>query len=138
MVKDFKNTVWIGLEYFCDEGDAFWDMPDGDFIAFAVDELIKIGAIASAADVLAAHRERVKKAYPAYFGGYARFAELRGFIDSIPNLYCVGRNGQHCYNNMDHSMVTALKAVENIIARKEDMGDLWDVNVEKEYHEEIL
>jgi len=138
MVQDFENTVWIGLEYFCNEGDEFWKMPDDAYIAFAVAELIKIGVIASAADVLFSHRKRVRKAYPAYFDTYSQFAELRGFLDSIPNLSCVGRNGQHRYNNMDHSMVTAFNAVGNIISGKKDKADIWNVNMEQGYHEEKI
>ncbi|MCL2671087.1 MAG: NAD(P)/FAD-dependent oxidoreductase [Clostridiales bacterium] len=136
MVQDFENTVWIGLEYFCDEGDEFWTMPDEGFTAFAIGELIQIGVIANAADVLATHRERVKKAYPAYFDTYAEFEILRAYLDAIPNLYCVGRNGQHRYNNMDHSMLTAFEAVECIIHDTKDKQRIWNVNTEAEYHEE--
>jgi protoporphyrinogen oxidase len=136
MVKDFENTIWIGLEYFCHEGDMFWDMPDGTFTALAVDELIKVGVIASASDVLYVRRERVKKAYPAYFDTYEEFSQLREFLDSIYNLYCIGRNGQHRYNNMDHSMVTAFEAVESIMNQKKGKDAIWDVNTEQDYHEE--
>jgi len=135
MVQDFENTVWIGLEYFCDEGDESWEMPDDAYIASAVAELIKIGVIASATDVLFSHRKRVRKAYPAYFDTYTQFARLRAFLDSIPNLNCVGRNGQHRYNNMDHSMITAFEAVASIISGKKDKGDIWNVNMEKGYNE---
>ena len=136
MVKNFNKNVWIGLEYFCDEGDKYWEKPDNEYIQFAIDELIKIGVIASTSDVLATHREQVKKAYPAYFDTYAEFETLRGFLDSIPNLYCVGRNGQHRYNNMDHSMVTAFEAVKNIISENLVKENIWNVNTEMEYHEE--
>jgi protoporphyrinogen oxidase len=136
MVKDFENTVWIGLEYFCDEGDEYWLMSDDEYISFAEAELVKIGVIKSMTDVLFAHREKVKKAYPAYFDTYAEFPKLRLFLDSIPNLYCVGRNGQHRYNNMDHSMVTAFEAIGNIISGIKGKENIWNVNTEKEYHEE--
>jgi len=136
MVKDFERHVWIGLEYFCDEGDDYWKMPDEAYIAFAVEELVKIGVIASSSDVLATHRERIKKAYPAYFDTYAEFGSLRKFLDAIPNIYCVGRNGQHRYNNMDHSMVTAFEAIENIISGEKEKNNVWNVNTEGEYHEE--
>jgi len=136
MVKDFENTVWLGLEYFCNEGDEFWQMSDAEYIAFAEAELVKIGVIKSVTDVLFAHREKVKKAYPAYFDAYAEFPKLRFFLDSISNLYCVGRNGQHRYNNMDHSMATAFEAVGNIISGRKDKENIWYVNTEKEYHEE--
>jgi len=136
MVKDFEKTVWLGLEYFCDEGDKYWQMPDDDYIKFAVDELVKVGVVRSASDILATHRERVKKAYPAYFDTYAEFETLRMFLDSIPNLYCVGRNGQHRYNNMDHSMATAFEAVVNIVYGKTCKDKIWNVNTEEAYHEE--
>ncbi len=135
MVKDFENNVWIGLEYFCNEGDEFWNMSDEEFIAFASDELAKIGIIEKE-DILDSVRARVKKAYPAYFGTYAEFDKVREYLDGIDNLYCIGRNGQHRYNNMDHSMMTAFEA-----ARAAGRGDtsreaIWNVNTEKEYHEE--
>jgi len=135
MVKDFKNTVWIGLEYFCNEGDNFWEMPDDKYIQFAVSEIVKIGIIASASDVLFANRVRIKKAYPAYFDTYAEFSELRKFLDSISNLYCIGRNGQHRYNNMDHSMVTAFETVNCIKSNLTDKTIIWNVNTDQEYHE---
>lgn len=135
MVQDFEDTVWIGLEYFCDEGDEFWTMGDEAYTQFAIRELIQIGVIASASDVLSTHRERVKKAYPAYFDTYAEFDKLRAHLDTIENLYCVGRNGQHRYNNMDHSMCTAFEAVDNIIRGRMDKNNIWNVNTEQEYHE---
>lgn len=134
MVKDFENTVWIGLEYFCKEGDDFWQMSDKDFIDFAVNELAKIDVI-NKADVKDAVRIKVKKAYPAYFGSYAQFDEVQNFLNVISNLYCIGRNGQHRYNNMDHSMVTAMEAVKVISSGSEDKSSIWNVNTEKEYHE---
>ncbi len=135
MVKDFEKYVWIGLEYFCDEGDEYWNMSDEDFIEFAKNELEKIGVI-DKADVVDAHRERVKKAYPAYFDTYSRMDELIGYLNGYENLYCVGRNGQHRYNNMDHSMVTAFETVEAILNNKKDKSPIWNVNTEEEYHEE--
>jgi protoporphyrinogen oxidase len=136
MVKEFEKNVWLGLEYFCDEGDTYWEMSDEAFIKFAVDELVKIGVIRSATDVLDTHRERIKKAYPAYFDTYTEFETLRTFLDSIPNLYCVGRNGQHRYNNMDHSMVTAFAAAGNIVSGSMTKDNIWNINTEQEYHEE--
>ena len=135
MVDDPVNTVWIGLEYFCREGDDFWNMTDSEAVEFAVDELVKMGVI-DKADVLKSHRERVKKAYPAYFDTYAQMNDIISYLDSISNLYCIGRNGQHRYNNMDHSMATAFEAVDNIRSGRTDKSNVWNVNTEQEYHEE--
>ena len=135
MVNDFTKYVWIGLEYFCDEGDKYWNMSDEEFIELAKSELEKIGVI-DKADVLDAHRERVKKAYPAYFDTYSEMDKLIKYLDGYKNLYCVGRNGQHRYNNMDHSMVTAFKAVDAIVNNKKDKSPIWNVNTEDEYHEQ--
>ena len=134
LVKDYENTMWIGLEYFCTEGDKFWNMSKEDFIQMAIDELVKIDIIRKE-DVLDACHVKIKKAYPSYYGSYYRLDEVKTFLDTIPNLYCLGRNGQHRYNNMDHSMMTAIECVRNIkngIASKEN---IWNVNTEKEYHE---
>ena len=135
MVKDPEHTVWMGLEYFCSEGDEMWNDSDEHFISTAIDELIKMGIIESKENVLDATRLRVKKAYPAYFGSYDNFSVVRNELDSISNLYCVGRNGQHRYNNMDHSMLTGLIAADYIKENKTDKEALWNVNTEKEYHE---
>lgn len=134
MVKDPENTVWIGLEYFCNEGDNFWNMKDEECIRYAAKELTAMGII-STTDVLDSHRERVKKAYPAYFDTYNRMNEVVDYLNTIENLYCVGRNGQHRYNNMDHSMATAMRAVDCISGEISDKNIIWEVNTEKEYHE---
>lgn len=135
MVSD-ENKVWIGLEYFCNEGDEMWTSPDEEFIAKAIDELVKINVIESKENVFDSTIVHVKKAYPAYFGTYENFDGVKDYLNTIDNLYCVGRNGQHRYNNMDHSMATAMVAVDGIIAGKTDKSELWEVNTEKEYHEE--
>ena len=129
-----KDTVWIGLEYFCNQGDELWEMTDTDFISFAIDELEKIDVIDNC-DVLDATILRVPKTYPAYLGTYDRFDELRAFTDSIENLFLIGRNGMHRYNNADHSMLTAMAAVENIINGIKTKQNIWEVNTEQEYHE---
>ena len=134
MVRDWRNTVWLGLEYFCSEGDAMWTMPERDFIDFAVGELVSIGLIRRE-DVLDAVRIPVRKAYPAYFGTYAEFDAVRAYLDSIPNLYCIGRNGQHRYNNMDHSMLCAMEAVR-ALRGEIPKSAVWEVNSEQEYHEQ--
>lgn len=136
MVEDPENTVWIGLEYFCNENDSFWNLSDEACIDMAAKELASMGVINSSSDVLDSHRERVKKAYPAYFDTYSEIDTLIEYLDTYDNLYCVGRNGQHRYNNMDHSMVTAFETVKNIIEGKTDKKNIWNVNTEKEYHEE--
>ena len=135
MVKDLENTVFVGLEYFVNEGDDMWNMSDHDFIEFAKDELEKIDII-DKKDVIDACRLNVKKAYPAYFGSYKDFDKVSSDLKSFDNLLCVGRNGQHRYNNMDHSMVTAMIAADMILDNKYTQEDLWSVNTEKEYHEE--
>ncbi|MCM1337196.1 MAG: NAD(P)/FAD-dependent oxidoreductase [Candidatus Amulumruptor caecigallinarius] len=134
MVADFEDTVWIGLEYFCTEGDEMWQMDDATFIDLAKRELESIGII-NAADVMDAVRIKVKKAYPSYFGAYYQLDKVRSFLDTIPNLYCVGRNGQHRYNNMDHSMLTAMIAADKILAGDTDKSAVWNVNTDTDYHE---
>ena len=136
MVKDPENTMWIGLEYFCNEGDEMWEMSDDDFIKFAIDELSSIDVI-DKSDVLDATRIKVKKAYPAYFDTYSEFDTVKDYLSSIDNLWCLGRNGQHRYNNMDHSMLTAIEAVNTIKMGSCDKTNVWNVNTEKEYHEEV-
>jgi len=135
MVKNPDKTVWIGLENFCNEGDDFWKMSDKKCIEFATDELVKMGIIKNRKQVLDSHRERVKKAYPAYFDTYKDIDKLIKYLNRFDNLYCVGRNGQHRYNNMDHSMVTSFETVKNIIEGKKSKANIWNVNTEKEYHE---
>ena len=135
MVVDLEHTVWIGLEYFCNEGDKLWNMSDQEFSDFAVDEIIKMGMIDSKADVLDTHSESVKKAYPAYFDTYEEIDTLIHWLNGIDNLYCVGRNGQHRYNNIDHSMCTSFEVVHNIVNGIRDRSNIWNVNTEKEYHE---
>jgi protoporphyrinogen oxidase len=131
MVAD-PRTIWLGLEYFCREGDELWTMPD--FIDFSIRELEKIGMI-DARDVLDGTVVRVPKAYPAYFGEYGRFETIRGYLDRFSNLYAVGRNGMHRYNNQDHSMLAANAAVDAILSGA-GKADIWRINSEEEYHEE--
>jgi len=135
LVKDPENTVWIGLEYFCNENDAFWNMDEAACREFAVAELIRMGIIDGPDCVLDSHREKVTKAYPAYFDTYSEIGKVVSYIDSFENLYCIGRNGQHRYNNMDHSMGTAFEAVSHILGKSADKSAIWNVNTEKEYHE---
>ncbi len=128
------DTLWLGMEYFADEGDELWSMGDAELAAFAVDELCELELI-ERDDVLDQTVIRVPKAYPAYFGSYERFDVIREYVDGLPNLFLIGRNGMHRYNNQDHSILTAFAAVENIARGVETKDNIWDVNVEREYHE---
>jgi protoporphyrinogen oxidase len=134
LVRD-PNTVWIGVEYFCYDTDPIWKQPDEEIAALAQRELEQIG-ILKQADVLDATVIRVPKTYPAYFGAYERFDELRHYLDDFSNLFLVGRNGMHKYNNQDHSMLTAMTAVDNLLIGQTDKANIWAVNTEMEYHEE--
>ena len=134
MVKQPKDTVWIGLEYFCNENDEFWNMSDEECSKFAINELIKMGII-NEDDVIDSHREKVKKAYPAYFDSYSEIDKVIAFVNKYDNLYCIGRNGQHRYNNMDHSMMTGMKAVDSILDEDINKDDVWNVNTDKDFHE---
>jgi len=129
------GKVWIGLEYFCNDTDALWKLSDDEMIRFAIAEIAKIG-ILRAEDVEDAHVVRVPKTYPAYFGSYDRFDVVRDYLDPVENLFLVGRNGMHKYNNQDHSMLTAMTAVENIANGVKSKDNIWAINTEMEYHEE--
>lgn len=134
MVAD-PSTVWIGMEYFCAEGDNIWSMEDEALKLFAVGELDKLG-LADQADLLDGVVLRVPKAYPGYYGTYNEFPIVRNYMDALSNLFLVGRNGMHRYNNQDHSMLTARYAAEAILENSTDKARLWEVNVDDEYHEE--
>ena len=134
LVSD-PGKVWIGLEYFCYETDALWKMEDEALKRYAIAEVEKIG-ILEPGTVSDAHVVRVPKTYPAYFGTYERFDELREWTDGFPNLFLVGRNGMHKYNNQDHSMLTAMSVVDGLAAGHVDKASLWSINTEQEYHEE--
>lgn len=136
MVKD-PNTIWLGLEYFCNEGDDLWSLPDAELKLLGAKELAKIGMIEEK-DVLDSTVIRMPKAYPAYFGSYTQFDKVRSYLDTIPNLFPVGRNGMHRYNNQDHSMLTAKLAVDNIIAGVSCKDNMWAINVDDDYHEEKI
>ena len=134
LAADHEHTTWIGLEYFVGQGDDLWRMPDEKLVRLAVRELERIG-FARAADVRDSCVLRVPDAYPAYFGSYVKFDQIRRWATGIPNLFCIGRNGMHRYNNQDHSMLTAMMAVDNIVAGREDDSAIWDVNMEMVYGE---
>lgn len=135
LVADPLRTVWLGLEYFCGEGDGLWDMDDEERVRLAQDELVRMGVLDATTPVLDHHVERVEKAYPAYFDTYERIGELVSWLDSHHNLFCLGRNGQHRYNNMDHSMMTAFLAVDDLLSGVTDRRNVWNVNTEDSYHE---
>jgi len=133
-VKD-PGTVWVGMEYFCDEGDALWSASDAELLRLGTGEMQAL-KLADPAERLDGIAIRMPKAYPAYHGSYARFAELRAYLDGFANLFLVGRNGMHRYNNQDHSMLSARKAVEAILAGSSDKSAVWAVNIDDAYHEE--
>lgn len=133
MVND-QNTVWLGLEYFCQEGDDLWTLIDKDLIQKGITELEKMG-FCSPDDFLDGTVVRMPKTYPAYFGTYDQFDTIRRFTDSFGNLFLLGRNGMHRYNNQDHSMLTAMTAVDLIIEGSTKKDLVWAVNTEEEYHE---
>lgn len=135
LVED-PDKVWLGLEYFCNEGDELWCKSDDEMSAFAINELDSIN-FASKNEVLDSVVIRIPKAYPAYFGTYDQFDNVKDYLDTFDNLFLIGRNGMHRYNNMDHSMLSAMEAVENIIAGRTDNSNIWAVNSEKEYHETV-
>ncbi len=134
MVVD-SNNIWIGMEYFCNEDDKLWNMTEDEFKDMACKELDEIGLI-DIDDVIDSTLIRMPKTYSAYFGTYSEFYKIRTYIDSIKNIFLIGRNGMHRYNNQDHSMLTAISAVENISADRYDKSNIWTINTENEYHEE--
>jgi len=129
------EKVWVGLEYFCNDTDPLWRLSDGEMARLAIAEIAKIG-ILKAEDVEDSIVVRVPKTYPAYFGSYDRFDVIRNYLDGFENLFLVGRNGMHKYNNQDHSMLTAMTAVENIVNGVTTKDNIWAINTEMEYHEE--
>ncbi|MBV8515775.1 MAG: NAD(P)/FAD-dependent oxidoreductase [Acidobacteria bacterium] len=128
-------TTWIGLEYFCNTTDPLWTSSDAEMSQLAIDELVRL-KLARAEDVLDTVVIRMPKTYPAYFGTYDRFDVVRAWTDRFENLFLIGRNGMHRYNNQDHSMLTAMTCVDNILEGRTDKTNIWDVNTEEEYHEE--
>ncbi len=133
MVPD-ETKACVGLEYFCFAGDELWTMSDDDLVALATRELVALG-LARPEQVQRGYAVRVPKAYPMYDADYApRVATIRGWLEGVENLVQIGRNGLHRYNNSDHSMLTAMRAVENITAGTQH--DIWAVNAESVYHEQ--
>lgn len=133
MVAD-PNHVWVGMEYFCNEGDELWEKDEASMKALGIEELAQIGII-NKEDVLDTTVIKMEKAYPAYFGTYDDFGQIKTYTDQIENLFMVGRNGMHKYNNSDHSMLTAMVAVDNIVNGIKTKKNIWEINTEQEYHE---
>jgi len=134
MVPDPAKTS-LGLEYFCTEGDAVWTMADADLVGLARREIDRIG-LARSEDIVDGCVVRVEKAYPVYDSDYREYlGVVRQFIDGLENCQSVGRNGLHRYNNQDHAMLTGMLAVRNLVLGQRN--DLWSVNTDQEYHEEI-
>lgn len=134
LVRD-PDTIWIGLEFFVDETDTLWTQPDEETVHLAVAEMESLSFLRRE-DVLDSVVLRERKAYPAYFGTYDRLSEVREFLNGFENLYLLGRNGQHRYNNQDHSMLTAMLAVDGLVAGKDFRSVIWTVNTEENYHEQ--
>ena len=134
MVKDPVNTVWMGLEYFCNENDEFWNMKDKDIVAMAKEELSKMKFFGG--EILDSVVIRVKKAYPAYFDSYKEIDKIRNYLNEIDNLYCIGRNGTHSYNNMDHSIYSGIVCGRMIKNDEHNLDELWNINIDKSYQEE--
>lgn len=133
LVKN-KGSVWLGLEYFANEGDDLWSRTDDELKQFAVSELEKLN-FATKDNIVDSVVVRVKKAYPGYFGSYKDFGIVREYLDKYQNLFLIGRNGMHRYNNQDHSMLTAIVAVENIKKGIITKDNIWGINTEEEYNE---
>ena len=134
LVDDPAGHVLFSVEYFCSEGDGLWSMDDGALVEMCIGELNAAGIVSAETRILDAAITRTPKAYPAYFGSYAEFGKVREWLDGFPNLYCIGRNGQHRYNNMDHSMLCGFEAARALL-NGTDRQALWNVNAEEEYHE---
>ena len=134
LVKDNKNQVCITVEYFCSDSDEIWTQSDESFLQMAFGELMQMEIVEKDSFIFQ-KSFKIEKAYPAYFGSYKDFNLIRDFINSIPNLYPMGRNGMHKYNNMDHSILTALETVDCIVKKSIDKSAIWQVNTEQSYHE---
>ncbi|MDD4202270.1 MAG: hypothetical protein PHQ52_02260, partial [Candidatus Omnitrophica bacterium] len=130
-----KNNYWVGLEYFCTKNDRLWNMPEDEFKLMAISELEKIG-FSSREDVLDSIVVKMENTYPVYAGTYKDFYKIKEFVDTIPNLFLIGRNGMHRYNNMDHAILSAKAAVKNIVSGKTDKDNIWNINIEQDYLEQ--
>ena len=134
MVKDIKSP-WIGLEYFCQKGDAFWNTSDEEIVKNSFEELVKMGLVDPETKILNKTVVRAPKAYPKYTGSYKDISKLKEYIIKQEGFYSVGRNGMHRYNNQDHSMLSAMKAADHILGKELDKESSWKVNTNNEYIE---
>jgi protoporphyrinogen oxidase len=127
--------IWLGVEYIIHKDDTIWKKDDRDIAKLAIEELSKI-KFAHPDDILDTHVVRAEKAYPVYAGSYEHFDKVKDYVNGIDNLFLLGRNGMHKYNNQDHSMLTAMTAVDMIASGQIDKSKIWAVNTEEDYHEE--
>lgn len=134
MLED-SSKIWIGMEYFCNEGDDLWNLEESEMKTLAVNEMVKMKMIKKD-QVLDSVVIKMEKAYPAYFGSYNQIDKVIDYVSRFDNLYLIGRNGMHKYNNQDHSMLTAIEAVNNIKNNITDKSNIWSINTEQDYHEE--
>lgn len=137
LVNNNEKYIWLGLEYCCVENDEYWNLNEKHWLELAANDLIQLNIISSKLQVKDFHVIKVKKAYPSYVGTYNQINEVISYLNKYKNLYCIGRNGQHHYNNMDHSMLTAFEAAKNIQNKKETKENIWGVNTKREYHERV-
>lgn len=131
-----NDLLWVGLEYFCQENDGLWNLTNEQMKDYAVSDLLKLGFINKKECANDACVIRVPKTYPAYWGGYKKLYMIKEFTDKFENLFLIGRNGMHRYNNQDHSMLSAMEAVKNIVEGIREKDNIWNVNIDADYHEE--
>lgn len=134
LLEDYREHALLAVEYFCSQDDALWSQTDAAVEEKCIAELKRAGILDEKVKLVDASLVRTLKAYPAYFGSYGRFDRVREWLDGFDNLYCIGRNGQHRYNNMDHSMLCGMEAVRALLGQT-DKATVWNVNSEKAYHE---
>ena len=129
MVQNDQQT-YLAFEYFCGEKDHLWNMSDDDFTNFSVSEAEKLN-ILSSSDVIFRKSYRIEKAYPAYFGAYSQFSEIKKYLDSYKNLYPIGRNGLHKYINIDHAVLSGIAAADNIAQKMTNKDNIWNIDISK-------
>lgn len=123
-----SDRVWLGLNYYCNEGDYYWNLNDQAWKDLVVSDLMNLGMIKNSDAILDFYKVAVKKAFPGYHDTYERFGEIVEYLNGFGNLYCVGRNGQHRFNTMEQSMLTSFETVKNIITGTKTKDNIWNVN----------